>query len=197
MMAQNPIDAAKHALRTDMARRRGALSAIEREAGAQALAQAGIAFASPSSGAVVSGYAAIRDEINPLPLLKALAAGGHPIALPVTAGKGAPLIFRAWEPGAPLKTGAFSVPVPGEDAAELTPDILLVPLLAFDAEGIRLGYGAGFYDRTLAGLREKGSVTAIGVAFDEQRLEAVPRGAYDEALDWVLTPTGPIRVQTL
>ena len=197
MTAQNPIDAAKHALRPDMARRRSALTDAQREAGAQALAQAGIAFASPPPGAVVSGYAAIRDEINPLPLLKVLAARGHPIALPVTAGKGAPLIFRAWEPGAPLKTGAFSVPVPGEDAAELTPDILLVPLLAFDAEGIRLGYGAGFYDRTLAGLREKGSVTAIGVAFDEQRLEAVPRGAYDEALDWVLTPTGPIRVQTL
>ncbi len=194
MTTQNPIDAAKRALRRDMARRRSALSAEQREAGAQALAQTGIAFASPPPGAVVSGYAAIRDELSPLPLLEALCAGGHPVALPVTAGKGAPLIFRAWRPGAPLETGAFSVPVPGEDAAELTPGIVLVPLLAFDRQGFRLGYGAGFYDRTLAGLRAKGSVTAIGIAFDEQRLEAVPRDAYDEPLDWVLTPTGPIRV---
>ena len=74
-----------------------------------------------------------------------------------------------------------------EDAPVLTPDILLVPLLAFDMNGFRLGYGAGFYDRTLAGLRAKGRVTAIGVAFDEQQVEAVPRDAYDEALDWVLT----------
>ncbi len=194
MTTQNPIDAAKHALRPDMARRRSALNAEQREAGAQALAQTGIAFASPPPGAVVSGYAAIRDELSPLPLLEALCAGGHPVALPVTAGKGAPLIFRAWQPGAPLETGAFSVPVPGEDAAELTPGIVLVPLLAFDRQGFRLGYGAGFYDRTLAGLRAKGSVTAIDIAFDEQRLEAVPRDAYDEPLDWVLTPTGPIRV---
>ncbi len=196
MTTQNPIDAAKHALRSDMARRRSALSAEQREAGAQALAQTGIAFASPPSSAVVSGYAAIRDELNPLPLLKLLGTRGHPIALPVTAGKSAALIFRAWEPGAPLKTGAFSVPVPGEDAAELTPGIVLVPLLAFDMDGFRLGYGAGFYDRTLAGLRAKGSVTAIGIAFDEQRLEAVPRDAYDQPLDWVLTPSGAIRVRT-
>ena len=195
MITQNPFDAAKRALRQDMARRRSVLSAEQREAGAQALAQTGLAFGSPPPGAVVSGYAAIRDELNPLPLLKLLGAGGHPIALPVTAGKGKPLIFRAWEPGAPLKTGAFSVPVPGEDAAVLTPGIVLVPLLAFDTDGFRLGYGAGFYDRTLAGLRAKGSVTAIGIAFDEQRLEAVPRDAYDEPLDWVLTPSGPIRIE--
>ncbi len=196
MTTQNPIDAAKHALRPDMSRRRSALSAEQREAGAQALAQTGIAFASPPPGAVVSGYAAIRDELSPLPLLETLAASGHPSALPIIEVKGAPLIFRAWEPGAPLKSGAFSVPVPGEDATVLTPEILLVPLLAFDMDGFRLGYGAGFYDRTLAGLRAKGSVTAIGIAFDEQRLEAVPRGAYDEPLDWVLTPSGPIRVRT-
>lgn len=195
MTKQNPIDAAKRAMREDMAQRRSALSSGERETGAEALAQAGIAFASPSPGVAVSGYAAIRDELNPLPLLMALAAAGHPVALPVIAHKAAPLTFRAWVPGAPLETGAFSVPVPGEDASEVTPGIVLVPLLAFDMKGHRLGYGAGFYDRTLAGLRARGRVTAIGLAFDVQRLEAVPRDAYDEPLDWVLTPSGPIAIE--
>ncbi len=195
MTTQKTIDAAKQALREDMARRRSDLSIDEREAGAVALAQAGIAFASPSSRAVVSGYAAIRDELNPLPLLKMLAANGHPIALPVIERKGAPLIFRAWELDTPLKPGAFSVPVPGEDAARLIPEIVLVPLLAFDARGTRLGYGAGFYDRTLCALRARGRVTAIGIAFNEQQVEAVPGDAYDEALDWVLTPSGPIPIE--
>jgi 5-formyltetrahydrofolate cyclo-ligase len=195
MTKQNPIDAAKQALREEMTQRRGALSIEEREAGAEALAQTGIAFASPSAGVVVSGYAAIRDELSPLPLLQMLAANGHPIALPVVERKGAPLIFRQWVPDTPLKEGSFSVPVPGEDAPVLTPGILLVPLLAFDLNGFRLGYGAGFYDRTLSGLRARGRVTAIGIAFDEQRLEAVPRDAYDEALDWVLTPSGAIKTE--
>ena len=195
MTTQTPIDAAKQTLRADMAQRRSALSLDDREAGAEQLAQTGIAFASPSSKVVISGYAAIDDELNPLPLMERLAASGHPIALPVIVRKGAPLIFRQWVPGAPLETGAFSVPVPGEDAPELTPDILLVPLLAFDMKGFRLGYGAGFYDRTLSGLRARGSVTAIGIAFDEQRIEAVPHDAYDQQLDWMLTPSGPARIE--
>jgi 5-formyltetrahydrofolate cyclo-ligase len=178
-----------------MTGRRGALSLAVREAGADKIAQTGIGFAAPSSGAVISGYAAIRDELDPLPLLKGLAANGHPVALPVIDRKGAPLNFRQWQPGDTLQPGAFSVPVPEEVATVLVPDILLVPLLAFDSNGFRLGYGAGFYDRTLAGLRERGSVTAIGIAFDEQRLEAVPHDKYDEALDWVLTPSSPIEIE--
>ncbi len=195
MTTQIPIDAAKRAMRADMARWRSALSTAEREAGADALAQTGIAFASPASGAVISGYAAIRDELNPLALLKALGENGHPIALPVTVGKGAPLIFRQWELDMPLEPGAFCVPVPGADAAELTPEILLVPLLAFDLAGFRLGYGAGFYDRTLASLRARGRVIAIGLAFEAQQVEAVPHDSYDQLLDWVLTPAGPIRIE--
>lgn len=195
MTTKISIDAAKRAMRTDMDQVRNALSAPEREAGADALRGTGLAFAAPSSRAVISGYAAIGTELNLWPLLETLAASGHPIALPVTVGKGAPLIFRAWNPETPLKTGAFSVPVPDENAPELEPEILLVPLLAFDRQGFRLGYGAGFYDRTLSKLRARGSVTAIGIAFDEQRVEAVPHDAYDEALDWMLTPSGPIEIE--
>jgi 5-formyltetrahydrofolate cyclo-ligase len=195
MTTQNPIDAAKQVLRTDMARRRGTLSLDDRTAAAEVIAKTGIGFASPISGMIVSGYAAIGDELSPLPLLKELSASGHPVALPVIYRKGAPLFFREWLPGTPLERGPFSVPVPGEHAAVLNPEILLVPLLAFDMDGFRLGYGAGYYDRTLSGLRAKSQITAIGLAFDEQRLETVPHDKYDEALDWVLTPSGPIRVR--
>jgi len=195
MTTQISIDAAKRAMRTDMDRVRSALSAARCETGAGMLKETGLSFAAPSSRAIISGYAAIGTELNLWPLLEMLAASGHPIALPVTVGKGAPLIFRTWKPETPLKTGAFCVPVPDENSPELEPEILLVPLLAFDKKGFRLGYGAGFYDRTLARLRAHGSVTAIGIAFDEQQVEAVPHDAYDEALDWMLTPSGPIKIE--
>lgn len=189
------IDAAKQAMRSGMKAVRGSLSTAHCKAGADALAQTGIAFASPPANAVISGYAAIGDELNLWPLLETMAASGYAIALPVTVAKAAPLIFRQWKPGAALMDGAFNVPVPGEDAPVLEPEILLVPLLAFDGEGFRLGYGAGFYDRTLKALRARSHATAIGIAFDEQRVEAVPHDAYDEALDWVLTPSGPIKIE--
>ncbi len=189
------IDAAKQAMRAAMTRVRAELDAETRDSAARSLAERGLAFIAPPPRAVISGYAAIGDELNLWPLLETLAARGHSIALPVTLRKGAPLIFRAWEPGDALKTGAFGVPVPEDAAPELEPEIVLAPLLAFDDEGFRLGYGAGFYDRTLKGLRAGGSITAIGIAFDEQRLEAAPHDAYDEALDWVLTPTGAIKIE--
>ena len=187
MTTEISIDAAKRAMRTDMDRVRNALSTARCEAGADTLRRTGLAFAAPSSRAVISGYAAIGTELNLWPLLETLAASGHPIALPVTVGKGAPLIFRAWKPETPLKTGAFSVPVPDKNAPELEPEILLVPLLAFDKEGFRLGYGAGFYDRTLAGLRQTGPVVAVGVAFHAQQVDRVPETPEDGQLDWIVT----------
>ena len=107
-------------------------------------------------------------------------------------GKGLPLVFRAWKPGDPLNAGVWGIQEPLPSAPALDPDILLVPLLAFDTRGYRLGYGGGFYDRTLAGFRMRKRVVAIGVAFDEQRIDAVPHTDYDQRLDWVLTPSGPI-----
>ena len=189
------LDADKQALRARMKRVRAELDDETRDSSARALADAALEFIAPSPGAVISGFAAIDDELNLWPLLETLAASGHPIVLPVTIRKGEPLIFRAWEPGVALEPGAFSVPVPGADAPERTPEILLVPLLAFDSEGFRLGYGAGFYDRTLSKLRARGRVTAIGIAFEVQQVEAVPHDVYDEALDWVLTPSGPIEIE--
>ena len=139
---------------------------------------------------VVSAYLAMRSEIDPVPLLAALAARGLGSALPVVVARGQRLGFRAWKPGDPTITAGFGTrePPPGHPTVE--PDLLLVPLLAFDTSGFRLGYGGGYYDRTLQALRASKAVTAIGVAFDEQEVDAVPRLDYDQPIDAVVTPSG-------
>jgi 5-formyltetrahydrofolate cyclo-ligase len=139
-------------------------------------------------GRTVSGYMPIRSEIDPRPALAALAALGARLCLPVIAGRGLPLGFRAWRPGEPLIDGPFGARVPAS-GAETEPDTLIVPLLAFDGARFRLGYGGGFYDRTLARLRARGPVTAIGLAFAAQAVPAVPRDAFDQPLDRIATET--------
>ena len=102
-------------------------------------------------------------------------------------GKGLPLVFRAWRPGDPLEAGVFGTLQPSVRREVVEPDALIVPLLACDEEGWRLGYGGGFYDRTLAGLRTKKTVTAVGVGFNDQLVPEVPHGPSDQRLDWLLT----------
>ena len=165
---------------------------------AEAIAERGAAFVLELRGGqagkgVVSGFASMPDELNVWPLLRRLHGADIPLALPVVEGKGRPLVFRAWAPGDAMDKGVWGIPQPKADKPALEPDILLVPLLAFDRRGGRLGYGGGFYDRTLAGLRARKPITAVGLAYDEQQVDAVPHLDYDERLDWVLTPSGPIR----
>jgi 5-formyltetrahydrofolate cyclo-ligase len=143
--------------------------------------------------ATVSGFRPFADEIDVLPLMARLAAEGWRTALPVVAGRAKPLVFRAWAPGEPTVAGAWSIPVPPDSAPEVRPDVLLVPMLAFDRAGFRLGYGGGFYDRTLSALRASKPVVAVGVAFAGQEIPEVPREAHDEPLDWILTEHGAIR----
>jgi 5-formyltetrahydrofolate cyclo-ligase len=143
--------------------------------------------------ATVAGFSAIRDEIDPLPLMLRLADHGHRLALPAMRGRDRPLVFRAWSPGDEMAPAVWGIAEPLATRAEIEPDVVLVPLLAFDAAGARLGYGGGFYDRTLAELRRRRTIVAVGIAYDEQRLDAVPRLDYDQPLDWVLTPSGPLR----
>ena len=107
--------------------------------------------------------------------------------LPVVIGADQPLLFRAWTPGETLAPGVWDIPIPPETAAEVLPDVLLVPMLAFDRQGYRLGYGGGFYDRTLEKLRAFRRVWAVGVAYAAQEVEAVPRGDHDAPLDYVMT----------
>jgi 5-formyltetrahydrofolate cyclo-ligase len=161
--------------------------------GSEAIAACGLGFAQIASQATVSGFHAIGDELDPRPLLERLLREGHQVCLPVIVGKERPLLFRSWTPADETRPGVWGIREPIETAAVADPDVLLIPLLAFDDRGYRLGYGGGFYDRTLARLRSMKRVTAIGLAFAEQRVDALPHSALDERLDWVLTPGGPLR----
>lgn len=139
------------------------------------------------AGMVVGGYWPGDEEIDVRPLLHALYESGHPIALPVIVNKNAPLRFRHWIPGQQLVPGKLGAPTPPESARDVRPGVILVPLLAFDREGYRLGRGVGFYDRTLRELRSSGGVMAIGLAYAWQEVPQVPHHAYDQRLDWVVT----------
>lgn len=141
-------------------------------------------------GAIVSGYWAFRDEADPRALMLTLASLGHPLALPAIVGKGQPLRFHRWREDDAMVQHIYGVTEPQRQAEVVTPSVLLVPLLAFDADGYRLGYGGGFYDRTIEGLRARGAVTAIGIAYAGQEVPAVPRTQYDQRLDAVLTEEG-------
>ncbi len=141
---------------------------------------------------VIAGYAPLKGEVDSGPLLRELAAMGHDIALPV-AEAGKPLSFHLWRPGDPLIPGAFGAREPGGRAAAQRPRILVVPLVAFDAQGWRLGRGGGFYDRTIAELRAAGPVVTAGVAFAAQRVPQVPREDHDQRLDWIVTEEGAFR----
>lgn len=147
-------------------------------------------------GSVVAGFAPIGDEIDVFPLLSTLSEQGHPCALPVVAGRGQPLVFRAWTPGMALIDAAFGVGVPPPSSPELRPSVVLVPLLAFGATGHRIGYGAGFYDRTLQALRRDGEVLAIGIAYADQQIESVPVDGNDARLDLIITERFVIDTRT-
>lgn len=137
-------------------------------------------------GRVLAGYMPMRTEIDPLP---AMAAHDGPVCVPVIMGKGMPLRFREWTPGCALVEGEFGARVPVE-GPWLEPEVVIVPLVGFDARGYRLGYGGGFYDRTLEGLRARQGVVAIGFAFAAQELAEVPIEPTDQRLDMIVTEVG-------
>ncbi|NQU60979.1 MAG: 5-formyltetrahydrofolate cyclo-ligase [Rhodospirillales bacterium] len=141
----------------------------------------------PQTDSAVAAYWPMANEIDVRPLMKELHGQDRAVALPVVAGAAKPLIFRRWVPGMELEEGGFGTHHPGPEAPEIIPGILLVPLLAFDAQGFRLGWGGGFYDRTLAELRAAGTVLAVGVAYSGQKVDRVPKDSHDEALDWIIT----------
>ncbi len=135
----------------------------------------------------VSAFFPYQSEIDTRPLLGKLAGEGWTSALPIVVAKGEPLIFRRWYPGEPTVPGRWDIPIPSDRAPLVVPDVLLVPMLAFDRNGYRLGYGGGFYDRTIAGLRGEKKIIAIGVAYSGQEVDSVPRDAHDQPLDFVMT----------
>jgi 5-formyltetrahydrofolate cyclo-ligase len=180
--------ASKSSLRTAALAARDALSDAQRAAAGEALARRGLPF-EIKSGAVVAGYSPIRGEIDPAPLMRKLASEGARLALPVITARGKSLIFRTWNPGDRLLPGPLGILEPSPAAAEIHPDIVLVPLAAFDRAGHRIGYGAGHYDRTLAQLHKSKGFAAIGLAFSGQEVATVPALQHDVALDYVLTET--------
>jgi 5-formyltetrahydrofolate cyclo-ligase len=143
-------------------------------------------FLAGQRGRVLSGYMPMQTEIDPLP---AMAAHQGPVGVPVIVAKATPLRFREWSPGCPMVEGAFKAMIP-EEGAWVEPEVLIVPMLAFDARGYRLGYGGGFYDRTLEGLRARGPVLAVGFAFAAQEVAEVPTDEFDQRLDAVVTEKG-------
>jgi 5-formyltetrahydrofolate cyclo-ligase len=187
-MSSPAANQTKQQLRAAALAKRDGLSDAQRAAAAESIAARGLPFAF-AAGAFVSGYAPIRNEIDPAPLMKKLAAHGARLALPSVNARGRSLIFRAWSPGDRLTLGALGIPEPSPAAAEVIPDIMLVPLAAFDRAGHRIGYGAGHYDYTFAHLRKTKAVAGIGLAFAVQEIEAVPALSHDVALDYVLTET--------
>ncbi|WP_339772280.1 5-formyltetrahydrofolate cyclo-ligase [uncultured Pseudosulfitobacter sp.] len=142
-------------------------------------------------GVPLAGYVPIRTEIDPLAAMAEASAYG-PVGVPVIQGAGLPLQFSQWEPDMPLRDGPFGARVPMVDAW-MVPQIVIVPLVAFDRRGGRLGYGGGFYDRTLQGLRARGPVLAVGFAFAAQEAEALPLEETDQPLDMIVTETGVIQ----
>jgi 5-formyltetrahydrofolate cyclo-ligase len=185
-MATVPIDELKAGLRKTALARRDAMPAAERQAAAEAIAAR--AFPLPiTPGVIVSGFSPLKSEINPLPLLRKLAELGAGLALPVVAGRGKPLIMRAYAFGQPLNAGVWGIREPKEDAPEVEPDILIVPLAAFDRHGNRIGYGAGYYDMTINQLRGRKPVVAVGIAYAAQEVAEVPVTPRDARLDLVLT----------
>jgi len=140
---------------------------------------------------IVSGYMPIRTEISPLPVMAGLVARGLKVCVPVIKAAGQPLSFHQWTPCCALVAGPFGAMVP-EDGVELEPDLLITPLLSFDTRGYRLGYGGGFYDRTLEGLRLVRPTRAIGFAYGAQQVAEVPIEPTDQRLDAVVTEAGVI-----
>jgi 5-formyltetrahydrofolate cyclo-ligase len=196
MTTSLPIDQHKAELRKSAFARRDAMPASERQAAAEAIATR--PFPLPfQAGAIVSGFSPIKTEINPFPLMRKLAAAGARLALPVVVGRGKPLTMRAYAFGQELNAGVWGIREPKPDAPEVDPDILLVPLVAFDRHGHRIGHGAGYYDMTINRLRAIKPVVAVGIAYAVQEFDDVPTTSRDARLDLVLTEREIIDVRGL
>ena len=183
-----PPGDAKRALRREARATRAAAHAATGEAAARAVCRSVLEGGLVPAGATVGGYWPIGGELDCRPLLRALHDLGCWCALPVVTGAGQPLRFRLWQPGDALAPGAAGTLEPAEDAPEILPEVLLVPLLGFDAAGHRLGQGGGHYDRTLAAMRASGDpVRAVGLAFAVQEVPELPATGLDQRVDWVVT----------
>ncbi len=187
------VPALKRAMRARARRLRASIAESSPSAAAARAGARVIRDLVPAGDVAVAGYWAVGSELDCLALLEALAQSGIRCCLPVVAARGSPLVFRRWDPRMQLVPGPYGEKVPPPDAELLTPDFVIVPGLAFDRPGHRLGYGAGFYDRTLAALRARRPTTAVGFAYAGQLVDEIPRDGTDEPLDWIVTEAETIR----
>jgi 5-formyltetrahydrofolate cyclo-ligase len=181
------LAAIKKSARKQAAQMRAEAHERLKDEAAAALAARGLPAAISQPPRIISGFIAYKSEINTAPLMNRLRREGWRTALPVVMGEGLPLVFRLWKPGEPLVPGVWDIPIPPDTTEDVEPDVLLVPGLSYDRKGYRLGYGGGFYDRTLEKLREVKPVVAIGVAYHAQIVDQVPRGEHDAPLDYIVT----------
>lgn len=143
-----------------------------------------------SNGEMIAGYWPIGTEMDVRPAMRDMERLSHPLCLPVVVERDQPLVFRQWGIDDPLEDAAHGTSEPAADAPQVTPLIMFVPGLAFDAEGFRIGYGLGYYDRTISALRQGPGVLAIGIAYAAQLIEAVPHEDHDQPLDLIVTENG-------
>jgi 5-formyltetrahydrofolate cyclo-ligase len=190
-MPSSSLPDLKARLRAEALARRDALDPAWREAASKAMAERALALPELRHLQPVSGFWPIRSEIDVRILMRALHERGQALCLPVVARPA--MIFRAWAPGAPLRTSGFGVSEPSSTAPEVRPAALLVPLAAFDRRGGRIGYGKAHYDTVIGHLERTGPVLAVGVAFSTQEADAVPLEPHDRLLDIVVTDTATIR----
>ncbi len=192
-MAESPIVAAKAAFRAAALSRREGLSASFREEASRRIAEYVLDFLQTRKPNCVSAYWPIRSEVDPRPILEALAGSGTQLALPrLDLGR---MTFRAWTWGESIVAGGFGLSEPSAKAQILRPDIVLTPLAVFDCHGGRLGYGKGYYDGALAELEQTGPIIAVGLAFCIQETDQVPSEPHDRRLDAVVTEAGPILIR--
>ena len=188
------IEDDKAQLRASCLERRKALHASLPQAGEMACDHFLNTIGFPDD-ATVSAYLPVKDEFDIMPFVEVADLFGHVIGMPVVAAKAKPLKFLEWTPESELVTGAMGIPTPAPDSRVVVPDLLLVPMMAFDDDGFRLGYGGGFYDRTLAALRKSNPETlAIGVCFSGLKVDHVPHDEHDARLDWIVTERGTTRI---
>lgn len=187
-MTDPTLNQQKEALREKARALRAKVPQADRAEAARFAAAHFFGAVSPKPGQIVACYWPIRDEIDSRPILTELMDSGQPVCLPVVTGEEQPLDMRLWEPGAPLYPSGFGSLAPAETAPRVEPDILVIPLLAFDRTGTRLGYGRGYYDRTLGAMNKRPLV--VGMAFAIQELDFIPRAKHDIPLDIAVTEDG-------
>ena len=187
-MSDAGIEDAKVGLRAEARRRRLALASDLRTAAAAEAAAHFLAGVALAPQEVVALYWPIRDELDSRPLLTRLMDAGQPVCLPVVRGEGLPLELRLWEQGAPLYPAGFGTLAPSDEAPIVAPDVIVMPLLGFDRHGTRLGYGGGYYDRTLEVLGD--APRLVGYAFASQEIDDLPRDDHDVPLHAVVTEAG-------